>query len=148
MNIFVSQAQKNSDGIFEVKFFKITQNDFKNRSLIKIDSIGNIYNFNKPTGEKIDLKSFNKSINKFIKSESEVTKILGSNNQSDLTIINKTGKCTFEITITFLKEYRAEIDKKTITHYSWNNVSEENNKELFFKYLSKENKEILDKYLK
>ncbi len=40
------------------------------------------------------------------------------------------------------------MDKKTITHYSWNNVSEENNKELFFKYLSKENKEILDKYLK
>jgi hypothetical protein len=144
-NLCYSQDQ--SKDLFQVVLFKSKESDVKNRKFIRIDSLGNIYSFNKPIGEKLDIKMFNKSIHRFVNLESKIEKIPASDYEPPLTIIPTTAEYTFEITVKFLKDFHAEKNRKAMTKYYWVNVSEVDNQKLFFKYLSKEDKAILTRLL-
>ena len=53
----------------------------------------------------------------------------------------------FGITIIFLEDYHNEKEIKTKTEYKLTLVSDENKRELFLKYLSKEDRLIREKFL-
>ena len=141
------KAQDQSMDLYQVVLFKSKESDDKARKFIKIDSLGNIYSFNKPTGEKLNIEKFNKSIHKFVNLESKIEKIPASDYEAPLTVIPKLGEFTFEVTVKFLKDYHAEKNRKAMTKYYWVNVAEIENQDLFLKYLSKEDKAILGKLL-
>lgn len=139
-------SQKHND-IFQVVIFKSKESDMKNRKFIKIDSLGNILSFNKPISEKLNIKELGKSAEKFIKKTTNVEKIPASDIERPLTVIPKKGEYTLEITIKFLQDYHSEKNRKSVTKYYWVNVSENDEQDLFLKYLSKENKEVLTRLL-
>ena len=134
-------------GIYQVILHKSVESDVKNRKFIKIDSLGNIFNFNKLTGEKIDLKKFNKSIEQFLKKTSNIEIKPASDTESSLTVIPTIGEYTFEVTVKFLKDFHAEKNRKSMTKYYWVKVSETNQEELFLKYFSGQEKELLKRLL-
>ncbi|TDD97510.1 hypothetical protein [Flavobacterium cellulosilyticum] len=140
-------SQKKTQKLYQIIISKSDEKDIKNRDFVKIDSLGNILSFNKETGEKVNLKSFNKALTKFVTEESEVKKIPGSNNFSPLTVMPGKGQYSFGITIIFLEDYHNEKEFKTKTEYKWTSVSDTNQRELFFKYLSKEDKLVMEKFL-
>ena len=139
-------SQKHS-GIFQIVIFKSKESDITNRKFIKIDSLGNILSFNKSVGEKLNIKELGKSAEKFIKNTSNIEKIPASDSESPLTVIPKKAEYTLEITIKFLEDYHSDKNRKSITKYYWVNVSNSDEQELFLKYLSKENKEVLTRLL-
>jgi hypothetical protein len=140
-------SQKKTLKLYQIIISKSDEKDIKNRDFIKIDSLGNILSFNKETGEKVNLKSFNKSLTKFVTEESEVKKIPTSNNYSPLMVVPGKGQYSFGMTIIFLEDYHNEKEFKTKTEYKWTSVSDTNQRELFFKYLSKEDKLVMEKFL-
>ena len=143
----VTYSQKKTKELYQILIFKSDEKDLKNRDFVKIDSLGNIFSFNKETGEQIKLKSFNKALSKFVEQESGIEKVPASNDYRPLSIIPGSGQYSFEIKITFLEDYHNEKDFKVKTVYKWSSVSDVNQKQVFIKYLSKEDKLIIDKFL-
>ncbi|MFN4028254.1 MAG: hypothetical protein ACK4IZ_12480 [Flavobacterium sp.] len=133
--------------LYQIIISKSDENDIKNRDFVKIDSLGNVLSFNKETGEKVNLKSFNKSLVKFVSQESNVKKIPANNNYSPLTVMPGKGRYSFAITVTFLEDYHNEKEFKTKTKYEWISVTDVNQRELFLKYLSKEDRIVMEKFL-
>ena len=108
-----------SNEIYQVVLYKSKASNVKSRKFIKIDSLGNIFSFNKPTGEKIDLKKFNHSIAQFVKNELNVEKIPANDNENAITVLPKTAEHIFEVTVKFLEDFRAEKNRKSMTKYYW-----------------------------
>ena len=143
----ITYSQKKPKQLYQIIISKSDEKDWKNRDFIKIDSLGNVFSSNKETGEKINLISFNKALDKFVTKGSGVIKIHATNGNRPIFVVPGRGRFTFEITLSFLEDYHNEKEFKTKTQYELTSLSDTNQRELFLKYLSKEDRLILEKFL-
>lgn len=143
-------AQKNTKDFYEVSFFKWVKNGEQDEKIIfKIDSLGNVIVKNKLTGQKLNIKSFNNAIHKFVNLE-KLTKIPGNDEPPGMALIPERDKQSIHINIIFLKDYYNEKELFNKTTYSWQKtgLDKDEDKYLLYKYLDKADKEILKNILR
>jgi hypothetical protein len=143
-------AQKNQKDLYEVSFFKLVKNGAQDEKIIfKVDSIGNVIVGNKFTGQKLNSKSFNLAIHKFVNLE-KLDVIPGSAEPPRMALVPKNNEQSIHINVIFLKDYYNEKDLFNKTSYSWQKtgLDKEEDDYSLYKYLDKADKEILISLLK
>jgi hypothetical protein len=141
----VNYAQKNQKDFYEVSFFKWVKNgDQDEKILFKVDSTGNVVIGDKFTGQKLNFKSFNIAIHKFVNLE-KLEKIPGNAEPPRMALIPKNDQQSIYINIVFLKDYYNEKDLFNKTAYSWKKtgLDKEEDQYRLYKYLDKVDKEIM-----
>jgi hypothetical protein len=118
---------------------------FKN---IEIDSSGNVHVGNMPTESSVDIKTFSKSINKYV-SEEKLTRIAGND---DISVVEPRKPKPFEqiisITIIFLDDFHKDRNLRNKTYYSWSWVGDQSVKDYsFYSFLDEPEKKILKSLL-
>lgn len=115
---------------------------------IKIDSLGNVIIKNQNFLEKVNMKSFTKEIHQFIKKE-DIKKIPGNDGPAMLATIPKKNEQSIYISIILTEDYVAEKNLKNKSAYSWSKtgIDKLQNDYPLFKYLIKEEVEMLKRFL-
>lgn len=137
-------AQK-QNSIYTVAIFKWTKSGNEEiQKFILVDSVGNIFLNNKKTGKKVNLKSFTKSINEFIK-DKKVVKDLGSDNPPRVATPPNNDEQNIYFTVKFLDDYYKEKNLGTMTNYSNRNekLKLSDRDYIFYKYLDKKDLSVL-----
>jgi hypothetical protein len=143
-------AQKNLKDLYEVSFFKWVKNGEQDEKVFfKVDSLGNVIIDNNLTGQKLNIKSFNNAIHKFVNLE-KLEKTAGNNEPPRVALIPERDKQSIHINIVFLKDYYNEKEMFNKTTHSWykTGLGKEEDVLLLYKYLGKADKEVVKSILR
>ena len=135
--------------IHEVLIFKWCKEGQHNiKRYIKIDSLGNVIIKNQNFLEKVDMKSFTKSIHNFITME-KPEKIAGNNDAPKLAVIPAAERQNIYISIILTEDYVKDKKLKNQSYYSWQQLDLDKfvNDYPFFKYLTKEETALFKRFL-
>ena len=107
---FSGNAQRNGN-IYRLGIYKISNvNGIEKSIYVAVDSLGNISVDNKPTGERIDLKSFSKSVKEFVKKEKPEKMPAGNYPPEQVEFPKKNQQISY-IHIIFMQDYIDMTDK-------------------------------------
>jgi hypothetical protein len=148
MSSFNSIQKTDDDQLYKVIIFKWIKNEKgeEQQKVVVVNQDGKVAINNQISDKKINIKSFTKGINKFIKTEKLVKVEANNDPPRVVSIPPKNGEQSINITIIKLKDFENEKGYENNSQYYWSKIKKSSDVNIdLYKYLQSDDLATLKK---